>query len=73
MNSNISFFNSCWFPRSGVGVNFKPFSNIFCSESVYLFRDKFMIFVVVSLFVVSAVKFFASFDRPALKMALVLV
>ena len=52
MNSNISSFNSCWFPRSGVGVNFKPFSNIF---------------VEVSLFVVSAVKFLALFDRPALK------
>ena len=73
MSSNISFFNSCWFPRSGVGVNLKPFSNIFCSESVYLFCDKFMIFVEFSLFVVSADKFLASFDRPGLKMALVLV
>ena len=25
VNSNISAFNSCWFPRSGVRVNFKPF------------------------------------------------
>ena len=73
VNSNISSFNSCWFPRSGDGVNFKPFSNSFCSESVNLFLDKFIIFVVVSLFVVSAVKFLALFDRPALKMVLVLV
>ena len=29
VNSNISSFNSCWFPRSGVGVNFKPFFKYF--------------------------------------------